>query len=69
MIILTVELLHNWENYRLCNQLGLAGNLPINVQAHLRDACQKHFRGESTLRELCQQAVERFPEHLEFAGF
>lgn len=68
-IILTIELLHNWENYRLSNRLGLAVELPIHVQKYLRDLCIKHHKDGLSPRGLCEQAIKKYPDYLEFAGF
>ena len=68
-IILTIEFLHNWENYRLSNRLGLAADLHSHIQDYLRGLCQKHFKEGLSPRELCEQAVKEYPDYLEFAGF
>jgi len=68
-IILTIELLHNWENYKLCNRLGLAAELPNHVQEYLRDLCIQHHKDGLSPRALCEQAVKTHPDYLEFAGF
>ncbi len=68
-LILTIDLLHNWENYRLQGCLGLAEQLPIHIKEAIQKACQKHHKEGIAPRRLAKQLATKYPEHLGFIGF
>ena len=67
VIPLTVELIHNWANYKLCNSpnIKLLLMLPIHMQKELDKACSNHMKGVSA-RDEAERLANEFPEYFSF---